>query len=107
VTVATAAGGLTAEQVHIALGSVSPDNGVVVSEFKNGGAVMWDRVSFGEPGSYYFAAAGGLGFGLPAAVGAQLAHPECSVVAIPAMVGRSAASRRSTPQPPTGSRSHS
>lgn len=32
------------------------------------------------PGSYYFPASGGLGFGLPAAVGVQLAHPGRQVV---------------------------
>ncbi|MEJ8280008.1 benzoylformate decarboxylase [Pseudonocardia spirodelae] len=32
------------------------------------------QADFTEPGSYLFPASGGLGFGLPAAVGAQLAH---------------------------------
>jgi benzoylformate decarboxylase len=35
-----------------------------------------------HPGSYYFPAAGGLGFGLPAAVGVQLAQPQRRVVAL-------------------------
>jgi benzoylformate decarboxylase len=48
----------------------------------NGEAVMWDRVKFRRPGSFYFASAGGLGFCLPAAVGVQLADPERPVVAI-------------------------
>ncbi|MCO7197151.1 thiamine pyrophosphate-dependent enzyme, partial [Pseudonocardia sp. McavD-2-B] len=38
-----------------------------------------------EPGSYLFPASGGLGFGLPAAVGAQLAHGEARRVV--ALVG--------------------
>ena len=33
-------------------------------------------------GSYYFPASGGLGFGLPAAVGAQLAHPDRRVIGL-------------------------
>jgi benzoylformate decarboxylase len=35
-----------------------------------------------EQGSYYFGASGGLGFGLPAAVGAQLALPDRRVIAV-------------------------
>ncbi|WP_434620787.1 thiamine pyrophosphate-dependent enzyme [Arthrobacter sp. A5] len=35
-----------------------------------------------HPGSYYFPASGGLGFGMPAAVGIQLAEPERRVVAV-------------------------
>jgi benzoylformate decarboxylase len=35
-----------------------------------------------EPGSYYFAAAGGLGFGMSAALGIQLAEPSRRVIAI-------------------------
>jgi len=34
-----------------------------------------------EPGSYYFAAAGGLGFAMPAALGVKLANPDRPVVA--------------------------
>ena len=35
-----------------------------------------------HPGSYYFPASGGLGFGLPAAVGVALARPDRRVVAV-------------------------
>ena len=35
-----------------------------------------------EPGSYHFPASGGLGFGLPAAVGAQLARPDRQVIGV-------------------------
>src|ERR1700722_20158192 len=35
-----------------------------------------------EPGSYYFAAAGGLGWAMPAALGVQLAEPSRRVIAI-------------------------
>ena len=35
-----------------------------------------------EPGSYYFAAAGGLGFAMPAALGVQLAEPSRRVIAV-------------------------
>lgn len=82
VPVPTSAEGMTAGQVHEALGGVFPDDGVLVCETMNGGAVMWDRVKFRRPGSFYFGGGGGLGFGLPAAVGAQLAHPDRPVIAV-------------------------
>jgi benzoylformate decarboxylase len=82
VEVPTAPGMMTAGQVHEALAEVFPDDGVLVSETMNGGSVMWDRVKLRRPGSFYFCGAGGLGFCLPAAVGAQLASPERPVVAV-------------------------
>jgi benzoylformate decarboxylase len=42
----------------------------------------WDRFEFTRPGSLYFGAAGGLGWGLPAAVGIQLGNPSRRVVAL-------------------------
>ena len=48
----------------------------------NGGATMWDRVKFRRPCSFFFCAGGGLGFGIPGAVGAQLAQPDRPVVAL-------------------------
>jgi benzoylformate decarboxylase len=35
-----------------------------------------------RPGSYYFSAGGGLGFGMPAAIGVQLACPQRPVVCV-------------------------
>jgi thiamine pyrophosphate-dependent acetolactate synthase large subunit-like protein len=40
------------------------------------------RLPMQEPGSYYFGAAGGLGFGMPAALGVQLAEPSRRVIAV-------------------------
>ena len=40
-----------------------------------------NTVDISHPGSYFSAAAGGLGFGLPAAIGVQLAQPRRQVVA--------------------------
>ena len=34
--------------------------------------LLWDRLPMREPGSYFFPAAGGLGFGIPVALGVQL-----------------------------------
>lgn len=39
-----------------------------------------NRLRISRPGSYFFGAGGGLGFGLAAAVGVQLAHPDRPVV---------------------------
>jgi benzoylformate decarboxylase len=67
---------LTASQVYDILGPLFGHNGIVVTESMNGAAAMWDRMKFRRSGSFFFCAAGGLGFAVPGAVGAQLAHPE-------------------------------
>ena len=41
-----------------------------------------NQVRLSRPGSYFFGAGGGLGYGLPAAIGVQLAQPERPVVAV-------------------------
>jgi benzoylformate decarboxylase len=41
-----------------------------------------NQVRLSQPGSYFFGAGGGLGYGLPAAIGVQLAKPERPVVAV-------------------------
>jgi benzoylformate decarboxylase len=41
-----------------------------------------NRLRISKPGSYYFGASGGLGFGISAAVGVQLAQPERPVVCV-------------------------
>jgi benzoylformate decarboxylase len=42
----------------------------------------WERLEFTRPGSLYLSAAGGLGWGLPAAIGLQLGDPSRRVVAL-------------------------
>ena len=41
-----------------------------------------NQLRLSRPGSYYFSAGGGLGFGMPAAIGVQLACPERPVVCV-------------------------
>jgi glyoxylate carboligase len=53
-----------------------------VTDSINGAAAMWDRMKFRRSGSFFFCAAGGLGFAVPGAVGAQLAQPERPVLAV-------------------------
>jgi benzoylformate decarboxylase len=62
--------------------SAAPADAIYVKESTSTTGVFWDHVSIEKPGSYYFPAAGGLGFGLPAAVGVQLAEPSRRVIAI-------------------------
>jgi benzoylformate decarboxylase len=73
---------LTAAQVYDIVGPLFGHNGIVVTESMNGAAAMWDRMTFRRSGSFFFCAAGGLGFAVPGAVGAQLAQPERPVLAV-------------------------
>lgn len=73
---------LSAEAVYDALVGVLPPEAVLMNESTSDKAVFWERVTMSRRGSYYFAAAGGLGFGLAAAVGIGLARPERPVVAV-------------------------
>ncbi|OJA06089.1 benzoylformate decarboxylase [Halomonas sp. QHL1] len=61
--------------------AIAPRNTVYLNEATSTIATLWERVGMEEPGSYYFAAAGGLGFAMPAALGVKLADPKRPVVA--------------------------
>jgi benzoylformate decarboxylase len=65
-----------------ALGEVFPDDGIVVLESPSSTIALRNRLRLSRPGSYYFSSGGGLGFGLAAAVGVQLAQPERPVVCV-------------------------
>jgi benzoylformate decarboxylase len=60
----------------------APADAVYVKESTSTSAAFWSQMDLGHQGSYYFPASGGLGFGLPAAVGAQLAHPDRQVIGL-------------------------
>ncbi len=64
------------------LADVWPEDGILVLESPSSTLAMRSRLKLSKPGSYYFAAGGGLGFGLPAAVGVQLAQPDRQVVCV-------------------------
>jgi benzoylformate decarboxylase len=70
------------EAVFDVLARALPPQTVHVNESTSNTPVFWERVPLDRPGSYYFPAAGGLGFGLPAAIGVQLAMPDRPVVAV-------------------------
>jgi benzoylformate decarboxylase len=64
------------------LAQVFPEDGIVVLESPSATPALRNQLRLGKPGSYYFSAGGGLGFGMPAAIGVQLACPERPVVCV-------------------------
>jgi len=68
--------------VHATLASLFPDGGIVVLESPSSTPSLRNQLRLSRPGSYYFSAGGGLGFGLSAALGVQLAEPGRQVVCV-------------------------
>jgi benzoylformate decarboxylase len=75
-------GGLAPEAVFSIVDRETPEDVIYVKESTSTTAVFFDHVDIRLPDSFFFPAAGGLGFGMPAAVGVQLARPERRVVAL-------------------------
>ncbi|WP_129139001.1 benzoylformate decarboxylase [Modicisalibacter coralii] len=73
---------LAPETVFDVLDALAPEDAIYVKESTSTVTVFWERVEMRHPGSYFFPAAGGLGFGMPAAVGVQLASPERRVIGV-------------------------
>jgi benzoylformate decarboxylase len=73
---------LSPSAVHATLGEVLPDDGIVVLESPSSTLALRNQLRISRPGSYYFGAGGGLGFGLAAAVGVQIAQPSRPVVCV-------------------------
>jgi benzoylformate decarboxylase len=71
-----------AAAVHSVLEELLPDDGVIVLESPSSTMALRNRLRLSRPGSYYFGAGGGLGFGLAAALGVQLALPDRRVVCV-------------------------
>jgi benzoylformate decarboxylase len=65
-----------------ALRGAFPEDGIVVLEAPSSTLSLRNQLRLSKPGSYYFGAGGGLGFGLAAAVGVQLAQPDRPVVCV-------------------------
>ena len=65
-----------------ALAEAFPEDGIVVLEAPSSTLAVRHQLRLSRPGSYYFGAGGGLGFGLAAAVGVQLAQPDRPVVCV-------------------------
>ena len=64
------------------LAGAFPADGIVVLESPSSTLAVRNRLRLSRPGSYYFGAGGGLGFGLAAAVGVQLAQRDRPVVCV-------------------------
>ena len=73
---------LSPAAAYAALADVFPADGIVVLESPSSTLALRNRLRLSRPGSYYFAAGGGLGFGLAAAIGVQLAQPDRPVVCV-------------------------
>jgi benzoylformate decarboxylase len=65
-----------------ALADVWPEDGIAVVETPSSTVALRNRLRLSRPGSYYFSASGGLGFGIAASVGVQLAQPQRPVVCV-------------------------
>ncbi len=78
----TTTGPLAPETVFDEINALAPDDAIYVKESTSTVTAFWQRVEMRNPGSYFFPASGGLGFGLPAAVGAQMAQPDRQVIGI-------------------------
>ncbi len=75
-------GPLLPETVFDVLAATAPGNAIYLNESTSTTNILWQRLPLQAPGSYYFAAAGGLGFAMPAALGVQLAEPSRRVIAV-------------------------
>jgi benzoylformate decarboxylase len=73
---------LNPSTVHTALAEVMPEDTIVVLESPSSTLALRNQLRISRPGSYYFSAGGGLGFGLAASVGVQLAQPDRPVVCV-------------------------
>jgi benzoylformate decarboxylase len=73
---------LNSSTVHTALAEVFPKDGIVVLESPASTLALRNQMRLSHPGSYYFSSGGGLGFGLPASIGVQLAQPDRPVVCV-------------------------
>ncbi|MGW1026434.1 benzoylformate decarboxylase [Streptomyces sp. NPDC002577] len=74
--------GLHPEEVFAALRDEQPEDTAYVVESTSTNSSWWRQMDLRRPGSYYFPAAGGLGFGLPGAVGVAMAQPDRPVVGV-------------------------
>lgn len=70
------------ENLFYRLNQLAPEDAIYVKEATATKGEFWQQIEMKHPGSYYFPAAGGLGFGLPAAVGVQMAQPQRRVIAV-------------------------
>jgi benzoylformate decarboxylase len=73
---------LSGSEAMAALADVWPEDGIAVLESPSSTLALRNRLRISRPGSYYFGASGGLGFGISAALGVQLAQPDRPVICV-------------------------
>jgi benzoylformate decarboxylase len=73
---------MSGSEAMAALADAWPADGIAVVETPSCTLALRNRLRLSEPGSYYFGSSGGLGFGISAAVGVQLAQPSRPVVCV-------------------------
>jgi benzoylformate decarboxylase len=73
---------LSGSAAMAALADVWPEDGIAVLESPSSTLALRNRLRLSKPGSYFFGASGGLGFGISAGVGVQLAQPNRPVVCV-------------------------
>lgn len=72
----------SAAAVYAAIARALPPSGVVVCESVSNMRDCQDQIRLSRPGGFYSPAGASLGFGVPAAIGVQLADPTRPVVAV-------------------------
>ncbi len=73
---------MSGSEAIAALASVWDPEAIAVVETPSSTLAVRNRLRISRPASYYFCASGGLGFGIAAAVGVQLAQPDRPVVCV-------------------------
>src|SRR5580700_5160310 len=73
---------LLPEAVFDVIAATAPSDTIYLNESTSTTDFLWRRLPMQEQGSYYFGAAGGLGFAMPASLGVQLAEPSRRVIAV-------------------------
>ena len=73
---------LSGSEAMAALADAWTADAIAVVETPSSTLALRNRLRISRPGSYYFCASGGLGFGISAAVGVQLAQPDRRVVCV-------------------------
>jgi benzoylformate decarboxylase len=73
---------LSGSAAMAALADAWPTDAIAVVETPSSTIALRNRLRLSRPGSYYFSASGGLGFGIAAAVGVALAQPQRPVVCV-------------------------
>ncbi|MFG2053206.1 benzoylformate decarboxylase [Micromonospora sp. NPDC048930] len=76
------AGRLSAAGAYAAVARVLSPDGVLVCESVSNMRDCQDQIRLRRPGSYYSPAGASLGFGVPAAIGVQMAQPDRPVTAV-------------------------